>query len=88
MKKRFPDFDQMKYDELDKLHPLDNNDMENTELKPCPFCGGKALYGKYEEGTDYIYTYHRIECVKCGANIDHNYISENVIKKWNNRYEK
>ena len=31
-----------------------------NELKPCPFCGGKAIYNEKKV---------RIECIKCEAQI-------------------
>lgn len=72
------------------------------ELKPCPFCGGKAVM------TDGTYTEDRIgqkpasiECSKCGARIaimlDNEYWYDNwdegkrrarekLAARWNNRY--
>lgn len=41
---------------------------ENIALKPCPFCGGKAvfkIYGTEKEMSSVGYSYH-IECSKCG----------------------
>lgn len=34
--------------------------MKDVELKPCPFCGGKAYYNEKKL---------RIECAKCKANM-------------------
>jgi Lar family restriction alleviation protein len=55
-----------------------------TELKPCPFCGGRAEtdYGYYD------YNWHGVHCVDCGA-----YVctaedgSQEAIEAWNRRAE-
>lgn len=40
--------------------------MANTELKPCPFCGGEALlYHQSSKYTDYDGDY--AYCMKCGC---------------------
>lgn len=74
--------------------------MKDTELKPCPFCGGEAKYesdmnidplidenGAYVD-YDRIDYWERVYCIECGAEIDS--ISEDeeeeiTIKKWNRR---
>lgn len=60
-----------------------------TELKPCPFCGGKPEYTDdyYSNGTNY----HNVFCTECGAGSA--YISgfntknarNQVIEAWNRR---
>ena len=42
-----------------------------TELKPCPFCGGKAVYMRTANYTtrDSVGYDFRIECSVCGATI-------------------
>jgi len=56
------------------------------ELKPCPFCGGKAKVGYA------ISDYNRwgVECQTCGASVEVGYgnypdTEEAAIKKWNGR---
>lgn len=58
---------------------------KQTELKPCPFCGGNA---KIVEGYDCLLgeTVYYIECCDCKATfLDGNDNRENEIKKWNRR---
>ena len=56
----------------------------NEELKPCPFCGGKAYVGIYEYATIVI-------CDQCGAQTAEVGISpyyaakDEAIKRWNKR---
>ena len=71
------------------------------ELKPCPFCGGKAIYfsqldvipeydenGAYVDAKDFVY-YEYVECEQCGARIDINDDEEDGITviKWNRRVD-
>lgn len=39
--------------------------MEHNELKPCPFCGGKAL--THEIFSDGFFDWCRVECKPCGV---------------------
>jgi len=53
------------------------------QLKPCPFCGGKAEYATFHDG------FRKINCITCSfckANIDRSKIQE-VIMAWNNRVD-
>ena len=59
--------------------------MKETELKPCPFCGGKAKYV-------YAMPYNAVKCKKCGAwgnTIIDSYEQQDgkaeAIKVWNRR---
>ena len=61
-----------------------------NELKPCPFCGGKAILWvnqMYPEMRSYI------QCMKCGAKTDEFMISTNfssddrAAEAWNRRAE-
>ena len=72
--------------------------MERNELKPCPFCGGKARLitlnsVKYFEHTEYS---GEIHCINCDATIDKEWIissnplrlcgnNESVYDLWNKR---
>lgn len=57
----------------------------NNELKPCPFCGGKAkIYRKkimfiYEEDAYMIY------CKNCQAQVRYSNREEIAIEEWNRR---
>lgn len=65
--------------------------MKETELKPCPFCGGKAKY--YEEHTDngavevYYreYHYYFVECNCCKVQMLSTLGKEDVKRRWNRR---
>lgn len=41
-----------------------NECMYMTPLKPCPFCGGEAVFGKV---LAYMSEGRNVKCVKCGA---------------------
>lgn len=65
----------------------EEREAQGGELKPCPFCGGKAKRGDYptepwieNAGASYI------ECTKCGASTAlHFDRKENLISSWNDR---
>ena len=51
----------------------------NTELKPCPFCGGKNIEivkGKY---------FWRGTCCSCGATSPYSHYKKTAIEAWNRR---
>lgn len=53
-----------------------------TELKPCPFCGGKAVLC---ENTDYAYVY----CKECGSQTDESHGTAGAaVAAWNTRVER
>lgn len=52
-----------------------------TELKPCPFCGGKAELFTEEDK----YYKHMVACVKCGARTPKEHIDAIAISDWNRR---
>ena len=61
------------------------------ELKPCPFCGGKAelhLIQMYEGDEPYAVN---IRCPECGVNgaeewkVDGKDFKQRAVKKWNKR---
>lgn len=54
--------------------------MNEVELKPCPFCGSKIIYGnEVRQGI------HRIECSCCDAGSESLECIEDAIEKWNRR---
>jgi len=60
-----------------------------TELKPCPFCGGKAKKSVGEELEEWVGT---VWCTKCQAEViyigdDEEDAMQGVIAKWNRRAE-
>ena len=50
-----------------------------TELKPCPFCGGKAEFRGGSSTTPYI------RCKECGGRTMSSYDSAKLIAAWNRR---
>ena len=61
--------------------------MSEIKLKPCPFCGGKAIIARY------IDAYSLVVCEKCGAEsrmveISEKYCSdEKAAEAWNRRVD-
>lgn len=57
--------------------------MAENELKPCPFCGGKAwstpIYKLHSEKTRCI-----VKCTKCNAMIEYR-DEKSAIESWNRR---
>lgn len=56
------------------------------ELKPCPFCGGKAFLAEYDYkfDTGYVPTYG-VECTGCNAAIYDCDTEEEAAEAWNRR---
>ena len=65
------------------------------EIKPCPFCGGKArLIIKYSEKTESYFM--RVKCYRCNAQsatysdeampTDDSESKKSAIEAWNKRY--
>ena len=54
------------------------------ELKPCPFCGGKAEVREYIAITDYVF----VICRNCGACVGPYGIEEKATENWNRRTHK
>ena len=52
--------------------------MNNEDLKPCPFCGGKAE-------VVYIKDNQYVRCSRCGAVGANTFNTEDVIAAWNRR---
>ena len=55
------------------------------ELKPCPFCGGKAELNRINHIDNWMY---EVRCIECGCGTDYAKTSDVVIADWNYRKEK
>ena len=57
-----------------------------AELKPCPFCGGKAFCTNVlpTYGCDVMY---RVFCEDCNINTPSKWTEEKAIEAWNRREE-
>ena len=53
----------------------------SDELKPCPFCGGKAIIDGCDE------TLWIVICKKCDASIGYKETEQEAIEAWNSRVE-
>ena len=53
-----------------------------TNLKPCPFCGGKAIFRE----TIFNWEYHNVYCADCECELESKDKYE-LIKRWNTRYD-
>lgn len=57
-----------------------------TDLKPCPFCGGKAITSIWsdrlidEEGHTSAYTFFEIVCKECGAKVQEGMVDDYLRK--------
>jgi Lar family restriction alleviation protein len=59
-----------------------DKEQKEIHLLPCPFCGGKAMYSKYQT---YAFGHTVVTCEKCGACIDNTELRENAVNAWNRR---
>lgn len=66
----------------------------DNELKPCPFCGGKAVFNEEREtfevdGSDLLTVHYEVYCSKCFAQTDSIIGGDKniVIERWNRRFE-
>ena len=58
-----------------------------TNLKPCPFCGGEArIKARYYRAIDY-YSYSGV-CAECNASMDPKDTEAEAIEAWNTRWER
>ena len=57
------------------------------ELKPCPFCGGKALIQSESRvyGDNHVSTGLFVECVSCGAGTRLYTLASLATEAWNKR---
>lgn len=62
-------------EENKRLHNKDIEEQSKLELKPCPFCGGKAFWDSEFSG---VYCH-------CGAEITFLESDEEAAEKWNSR---
>ena len=53
---------------------------QQTELKPCPFCGGEAKLGWYRD-------FYYIRCKNCGIRTLVEFTMRRAIEAWNRRAE-
>ena len=53
----------------------------SDKLKPCPFCGGKAIIDGCDD------TLWSVICKKCAASIDYNETKQEAIEAWNRRVQ-
>lgn len=51
--------------------------VNEIKLKPCPFCGGKAVFGTISRTW--------IECTECGVETLYDINLEKLVKLWNTR---
>jgi len=54
------------------------------KLKPCPFCGGKAVYEFYAD-EDMDFEWHYVICTNCSIKTQEKKIGRDAIKAWNRR---
>lgn len=56
-------------------------DEKSDDLKPCPFCGGKAILSSWE-----LLHEHSVSCSRCHAvSGDYEDTREKAIMRWNRR---
>ena len=57
------------------------------ELKPCPFCGGRARIntGEFCTGTEKVIKTYGAYCIKCSARIGMHYSESDACNEWNRR---
>jgi len=68
------------YNEED--YESDGPSFSDEELKPCPFCGGKAVLNEYNGRED---TCYYIECPHCHISTQVKYSEAMTIDTWNRR---
>lgn len=82
-------------EELAEIRKKLNRDRLNAQLKPCPFCGGKAaIINQTESDGGYCYETVSVKCARCGASpyskISDGYYGlycsdEEIAEMWNKR---
>lgn len=62
--------------------------MSNTELKPCPFCGGEAeLVEKFVRRGFLLSHRYVIKCNRCGKEDREYFYRFEAVEAWNRRVE-
>lgn len=56
--------------------------MQNSKLKPCPFCKSKEIYSTREDDFTIV-----AQCIDCGASGPYALNEEEAIEAWNSRAE-
>ena len=51
------------------------------KLKPCPFCGGEAVFAREWE----IFNKNYVHCLECRVQIGFEHTREDAIEAWNRR---
>ncbi len=63
--------------------------MSEIELKPCPFCGGKAKFALGEEyREEHKQANDWVECESCGVETAYFDTAEEAAEAWNRRVRK
>lgn len=57
-----------------------------TELKPCPFCGGKNAWVA-ENRMDDLFIGYNVHCNGCGVETNYTKDKDKAIESWNRRAE-
>ena len=58
-----------------------------SELKPCPFCGGKGRLKSYISGKWKKKAFYYAECSVCGVRTALSYVLGEAVEAWNRRTE-
>lgn len=57
--------------------------MKESDLKSCPFCGGKAVV--LQHISNYGNCYYFVTCIACGNRTEYKKTTTTVKKLWNRR---
>lgn len=62
---------------------------ENVDLKPCPFCGGKAfITGLFIPTEDDEVNMYEVGCRNCDVSFRQMWQYERIVELWNTRFYK
>lgn len=56
-----------------------------SDLKLCPFCGGKAIIEKHSE---WDWAQYEVKCTKCNCGLSAYYTYQKAVEAWNRRAER